>query len=164
MASIHDLIKSLAGTRGDDKLMLLQGEVKSVDLNNQICEVETLSGTATLLFECMLNSGVSDGVIYEPVVGSDVYFLASKSSQPFIVQYSDIKSISLLGDEFGGLIKIDELVKKINNLEDKIKDIILKFNTHSHPSNGAPSGVQIIDNVVKTKKSDLENTSVTHGS
>lgn len=164
MASILDLVKSLAGTRGDDKLMLLQGEVKSVDLSNQNCTVETINGNSTLLFECMLNSGVSDGLLIEPVIGSDIYFLVSKSTQPFIVQYSDIKTISLLGDEYGGLIKIEELVKKINTIEDKLKDIILKFNTHSHADNNIISSIQIINDIINTDKKDLENTSITHGS
>lgn len=164
MAEISEIIKKLAGTSGNDNLQLLQGIVKSVDVLKQTCDVVNVNGKATLKYECQLNSGVSDGVIYEPKLESIVYFLVSKSSPPFIIQYSDVVNLSFLGDEHGGLVIVGKLVKRINKLENIVKDFIMKHNAHIHASNGIATTNLQTEFPVLTKISDLENTNVTHGS
>jgi hypothetical protein len=164
MAEISEIIQKLAGTHGNDNLQLLQGVVKSVDLNKQTCSIISINGKGTLKYNCLLNSGVSDGVIYEPKVDSNVFFLTSKSSPPFIIQYSDVVTLNFLGDEHGGLVIVGKLVDRINQLETIVKDFITQYNSHTHATDGVVTTNLQVDKPVLTKISDLENKNIKHGS
>lgn len=161
MADISKLIQELAGTRNQDTVQLYQCEVNSV--NGRTCNVTTINGTATLTFDAGLMVTSGDGVIITPTIGSNVLVLKSKYTLPIVVQYSDIERISFLGTEFGGLVKIIELTKKINDLENKVNEIITKFDTHTHASNGVPTTNIIGTQLTLTTKTEIENLKITHG-
>lgn len=88
-----------------------------------------------------------------------------------IVQYSNVKSIVFNGGKLGGLINIESLVSKINELVDA-------FNSHSHTiasgaiqtagsataqANAAPVTVPAITNAAsKLSKNDFEDTKIKH--
>ena len=115
----------------------------------------TITGNARLTFDVQLMAGVADGFLIEPKVGSMVFVLMSKYTLPFVVQYSDVVSYSLNGDEFGGLVKVIELTEKINALEQKINEIITWGASVTPPLPSTP--------LVLTQQSELENLTVQHG-
>ena len=157
-------IQKLAGTENEDKVKLLQCTVNSVDLNNRISNVTTITGNAPLTFDVQLQAGIADGLLIEPLVDSMVYVLFSKYTLPFILQYSDVVTYAFNGDEFGGIVKVIELTQKLNNLENKVNSIIETYNSHSHASNGAPPSGLVVGELTQTQRGDIENTSVKHGS
>jgi len=66
-----------------------------------------------------------------------------------------------------GLVKIKDLVTKLNNIEKAFNQHITEFNTHTHldPVSGslpAPTTSSTL-NLLTTQQRDLENTKVTHG-
>ena len=69
--------------------------------------------------------------------------------------------------ENGGLVKIDPLVEKVNNLESKVNSLIQGFNNHVHPDptsgiTGIPSNSGTIAPLATTQKTELENPIVLH--
>lgn len=166
MSDIKRLIQSLADTKGVDTVKLLQCSVDSVDLEKRTCRVTTITGSAGVTFDAQLSAGVADGTLAEPAVDSMVYVLMSISQLPFVVQYSDIVSYVFLGGEYGGLVKVVELTEKLNNLENKVKDIILKYNALTMPVSGSTAGpptVLIVDDLTPTQRADIENVKIKHG-
>jgi len=165
--NIISVIQNLSGNQNDDKVRLLQCHVNSVDLGNRKAHVTTITGQSTLDFDVQLQAGIADGLVIEPLVGSMVYVLMSKYTLPFIVQYSDVVSLTINGSEFGGLVKVIELTQKLNAMENIVNDLILKFNTHTHIAAGTPTSITSVietNNLTPTQQSEIENTVIKHGS
>ena len=155
MSDLAQKIQELAGTRNQDEVKLYQAIVNSVDTTKRTCNVTTITGNATLSFDAQLMAGVADGVLIIPEIESYVFVLKSKYTIPFVILYSDIDSVSFMGGEFGGIVKVAELVKKINDLEKRLNEIAIWSGTVSPPLISNP--------LILTKRADLENTSVKHG-
>ncbi len=169
MSEIAGLIREIAGTRNEDKVRLLHCEVNSVNIQNRLCEVTSITGDSTLTFNAQITAGVSDGFVITPEIGSMVYVLLSKYTLPFIVLFSDIEKYVINGGEFGGLVKIIELTEKINELENKVNEIIEHFNSLTLPvvAVGSPTGTPVraitSGSLQITKREQLENKNITHG-
>jgi hypothetical protein len=148
-------IQKLAGIQNDDKVRLLQCSVDSVDLDKRTCSVTTISGKSNISFDVQLMAGVADGLLIEPAVNSMVYILMSRYTLPFVVQYSDVVSYSLNGDEFGGMVKVIELTQKINALETLLNEILLWSATVTPSFTSQP--------IVLTQQTEIENKSIQHG-
>ena len=168
MADLTRTIQELAGTRNQDEVKLYQCNVNSIDLSKRTANVTTITGTANLTFDALLTAGISDGFVITPEVESMVYVLTSKYTLPFIVTFSDITQFDIMGGEFGGLVKVVELTQKLNDLENKVNEIITTFGTHTHPviSTGAPTSptsTPISGNLTISQREDIENINVKHG-
>lgn len=166
MSDLKRLIQELADTKGGDPVQLLQCDVDSVDLEARTCQVTSITGKTRISFTAQLTAGVCDGILAEPEEGSMVYVLMSVAQMPFVVQYSDIVSLDIMGGEFGGLVKVEQLTEKLNNLENKVKDMITYINALTLPVSGATAGpptVPIVDNLTPTQRADIENDKIRHG-
>lgn len=155
MSDLAQTIQELAGTRNQDEVKLYQATVNSVDTAKRTCNVTTITGNATLTFDAQLMAGVADGILIIPEVESYVFVLKSKYTIPFIIAYSDIIEFSLMGGEFGGLVKVIELTKRINDLEKRLNEITTWSGTVSPPLISVP--------LTLTVREDLENLSIKHG-
>lgn len=153
--NIISTIQKMAGSQNEDKVRLLQCSVDSVDSDNRICGVTTISGSANISFDAQLMAGVADGFLTEPKIGSMVYVLMSKYTLPFVVQYSDVTAYAINGDEYGGLVKVIELTEKLNALEQKVNQIITWGASVTPPLATAP--------LIETQQTEIENTTVQHG-
>jgi hypothetical protein len=168
MADLTRTIQELAGTRNQDEVKLYQCNVNSIDLSKRTANVTTITGTANLTFDALLTAGISDGFVVTPEIGSMVYVLMSKYTLPFIITFSDIIQFDIMGGEFGGLVKVVELTQKLNNLENKVNEIISTFGTHTHNviavgSPTAPTTTPIAGNLTISQREDIENVNVRHG-
>lgn len=166
--NIISAIQKIAGSENDDKVRLLQCTVNSVDIDNRTANVTTITGYVKVDIDAQLQAGVADGLVITPAIGSMVFVFLSKYTLPFIIQYSDFVSLTINGDEFGGLVKVIELTNKINSLENKVNDIINIFATHTHGvisagSPTSPTSTPVTGNLVVTQQSEIENTIVKHG-
>lgn len=70
----------------------------------------------------------------------------------------------------GGLVKVSELTTKLNNLENKVNDIVAKFNSHTHvltlttgTGTAAPTANPVSGTLTPTEQSEIENEKVKHG-
>ena len=146
---LRTAIRKIAGNGSQ----ILQCEVISVDIPNR---------TALVKYEAeyivKLMTSVGDGLLLIPEVGSSVSVLDGQ-----IIGYSDLDEIWLSGQQYGGLVKVSELVNKMNAIENKINSIITTFNAHTHASTGAPAVPTITGTITPTTINDLENPDVKHG-
>ena len=170
--NIGDLIKQLA--KNGEEVYSLPCKVVSIDSDN-LAELEPLNGDPNLL-GVRLTAGASETpFLINPVIGSAVIATFLSKNTAFISLYSEIESVEIRGGDLGGLVKVEEAVNKFNRLENKVNDLITKFNTHTHlyvapsiplpgpPIPTAPTVAPEVPIAPTTLKSDLENENVKHG-
>lgn len=182
--SVKVAVQKLAGTFKDDTVQLIIGTIDSVDEDKAICSVKIQNDV--ILPNVSLQSSICDGLLIVPVKDSTVYVLTSKYNTPLIVQYSDIDkfelqvndsyflvkndgSIQLNDGSYDGLVKVGELVKKVNALENLVNNILtaLKGITITlAPSGSVPFApfFSAFSNISPiTQQSDIENVKIKHG-
>ncbi len=166
------------------------GKVLTVDEANYTCTVMPIDSEAEI-FKVRLKATIDNlkkGVISIPAVDSFVIvgLLGNNENSAFVVWCSNIKKYYIVGDggntlEFkddgtilingdtcGGLVKVSDLVTRLNSIENTINAHLLKYNTHLHPggtisgSTGVPNVIDT-DTVTVTVNSNIENTKVKHG-
>jgi hypothetical protein len=165
--SIKDSIRQLVKT--DDVLYSVLCTVKSVDTTNNICDCEPINGDADLL-EVRLMAQNETGFLIIPKVDSVVVVTMINKYTGYVAMFSEIEKIYLNGDNYDGLVKIGDLVEKLNNLEDLVNDLVTKYNSHTHPyvnvstpAVTSPTTSLETTVLVPTQQSELENTTVVHG-
>lgn len=135
--------------------------VLSVDEENQTCTVQPTTEEAEI-------SGISLGrnIVFVPVVGSVITVVFKAKTEAYISSAKDAE-VLINGGENGGLININDLVTKINRLEDKLKD-------HEHVYNAYPSIPTLTTPALlfappdttlvftNTSKSEIEDETVKH--
>lgn len=184
--AIIEAVQRLAGTQLTDEVYIIACTVESVDIDDRTCECTAIGGEAvTDVPGVQLMAEVDDGILYVPGIGSTVIVMYSKRNVPYIALYSEISAIHyVVGDTtidvtngliklndgtFQGLVKVVELTTKLNALENKVNDLIDKFNTHVHggvtigSSSSAVTLTPVTGTLTPTEQSEIENTKVTHG-
>lgn len=163
--SIKEAIRGLSKT--DDVIYSILCKVASVDTTNNTCDCEPIDESADLL-DVRLMSQSSTGFLIIPKVDSIVVVTMMNKYTGYVSLYSEVEEIQLNGKNFKGLVKIEDLVTKINNLEDLVNNILTTLKATTIPL--APSGTYpfaslytSLNTLITTQKSDLENTSVSHG-
>lgn len=155
------------------------GIVKSVDADNAVCDVDVDGLLFTeVQLKSIMKSGTK-GVKLLPKKNSIVIVeRIGKSNELFITMYSEVDSIlweiedmKFFVDKDGfafndgnndGIPKVNPVTQKLNNIENKVNQIIAQYNSHVHPANGAPTTSLITGALTTTNKNDLENTKVKH--
>lgn len=143
-----------------DKISIYQGIVKTVSGN--LCEVKI--GNIVIPDVRLKASEMNDDglMLVTPKVGSAVTVgsLSGDLSQLVVLQVDHVETIVINGGKLGGLINIEQLTKKINNLVDT-------FNKHthnvtvSHPG-GMFTTVKPGTEASSFNKSDYEDETIKH--
>ena len=169
--------------RGTVREMLLDGAlqctVKSVDKQAGTIVATSLKKEVDYFhvrLKAVLVDGNGRGILAYPVVGSmvSIVLLDGIDTMAAVVQMSDIESFTLVvdngvsleltaagqlhlnGDSLGGVVKVEEVVKRLNALE-------RKMNTHIHTVATLPTTVPVGTPITLTQVADLENANVKHG-
>lgn len=173
---IRQTIQKLAGTHLVDITHMAVAQVISSNVDACTCTVEMVTGKTTARRETVaLMADVSDGLLLIPANGSTVIVAWSERNNPYVAMFSDLQDVYLdatgkitmnQGTD-GGLVKVRDLVTKLNALENKVNAIISSYNAHVHPdpvsgSTGTPT-VPITGTLTPTQVVDIENPNVTHG-
>ncbi len=101
------------------------GKVTEVDTEKRTCTVEMRNEDSDLQdvrFQAMIAENT--GVVFIPEINSDVIVGYLDEDEAYIIKTSKVANVEiktsagivLNGDEFGGLIKIEELTNKINGI------------------------------------------------
>ena len=176
--AIIESINKMTGQHKNDVVTYVNAVVLSVDLPNRKCSCTAIDGhTEYDLPTVKLMASVDDGILIEPVIGSTIKVLFSQNIEPFVVQFSGIKNIWILASgnivfqdgSFGGMVKVADLVTKLNTLENDLNTLKNAFKSWvTVPSDGG-AALKIItatwfnSDLNKTVQSDLENKCVQHG-
>jgi hypothetical protein len=173
---LRDTIRQLAGTQFDDAVSSVMAQVVSVDIDTATCVCQLIGGVTTAELKTVnLMAENDDGLLLVPAVGSTVIVIWTKRMLPFVAMFSEISDVYLNASgvveinqgTYGGLVKVQDLVTKMNAIENKLNSIIASYNAHIHPdpvsgSTGVPT-VPITGTLTPTIVADIENPNVTHG-
>jgi hypothetical protein len=173
---LRQAVSQLAGTHLVDNVHLAVAQVVSSDVQACTCTVELVTAkTSERKLTVSLMADVSDGLLMIPTDGSTVIVAWSDRMLPYVAMFSDLQDVYLdatgkitmnQGTE-GGLVKVRDLVTKLNALENKVNSIISSYNAHVHPdpvsgTTGTPT-VPVTGPLTPTQVVDIENPNVTHG-
>lgn len=176
--AINEAINKMVMNHRTDQLTYVNATVESVDNSSRSCSCTVVDGhTEYFLPTVKLMAVVDDGLFIEPTIGSTVKVIFSAKVEPFICQYSEIENITIVArtnitlndGTFGGLVKINDLIAKLNTIEmdlNTLKSLIASWTPI--PADGglslktltAPWSGKVI---TPTLVIELENPSVIHG-
>lgn len=114
-------------------------------------------------------------MIIKPAVGSTVLaadLSGGKMRDLVVLMVEKAETVIFNGGKLGGLIKIEDLTKKLNDLTDKVNALVDAFNSHTHIVNttgtaAAQSGTAAAPTAPAQKatefdKTDYEDTKIKH--
>jgi len=140
------------------------GTVIAIEGNNVDIKPLSNDDADILSVRLVANDEPEERFIIFPKVQSVVIINMLNKDEGYVAMFSKVDAIELKGSEFGGLIKIEDLVTKINRLEDKMNEFINIFSLHFHPSNGAPPTPPFPTTIAPlTNRNDMENEDIKHG-
>lgn len=177
LQSIGESIRRIADKGNGIK----SGEVTAVDEAAGTCAV-LLTGDEYARVDVLLNAVTDNdnGVYLVPTVGSKVWVSAiDETGLQGVVKCSNLQKVIVKADtlvEFnggtnGGLVKVAELVDRLNGLENLLNQLITNYNSHTHSTTcgaGAGSTVALTAGTETgsispiTTVEDIENEDVKH--
>jgi hypothetical protein len=163
---LQDAIKKLSGF-DDLQFESAMCNVKNVDITNNTCTCTPVDGSADFL-DVYLSMDKSKGFLLIPKTGSLVIVSQISDTVAFISMVSNVDQIYLHGDSQEGLVTVKSLTTKLNNLENKVNDLIIACSsqivtlapTGTFPL--APYFTSVLPLSITTK-SEIQNTKVKHG-
>ena len=136
------------------------------------CDCAPIDGTAIIedvqLCANFNNDTTQAGFLLIPTVGSIVTVSFKSKTDAFVSMVSVVDKIYINGNDYGGLVEVNPLVTKLNNLENAVNKLIGLYDAHVHTggtisgSTGVPTTLDT-DVLIDTVRADLENTLVVHG-
>lgn len=137
-----------------------------------ICDCESIED-GTVIEDVRICANFNDdtnkiGLVCVPKVESIVLVQFIGDSEAYVTMVSEVDFVYLNANTYGGLVKVQDLVTKLNNLENTVNTIITTFNAHTHVASsfGSPTTTPptpVAGSLTPTVKADLENTTVQHG-
>lgn len=176
MSEVATLIQIIAGTHRIANCYLTDAIVKSVNVSTRTCVVETLGGKVSSSLTVRLMASVDDGCLILPSVDSTIVVLFSEQVAPIALMYSEVDRITWLGGEYDGVPIVSHptdvnkgVLKRLNNIEDLLNDLISKYNTHTHiltltvgTGTAAPTLTQETSVLTPTQQADIEHPNIKH--
>jgi hypothetical protein len=196
--AIIDAVKAISGA-GKPAVSLHIGTVTAVDEDDYTCtcRLETGGGAAMPGIKLMLNP--DDGVACFPAIGSQVLIILQSPGDAYVIMTTELdkqdtianKEIYLHVDKstvqlspdkivlndgsYGGLVKVEALVERLNAVEGTLNEFIGIFNNHIHTTTatiGAGPALGVIATTGTpaavlpntTTVADIENSDIIHGS
>lgn len=172
MSRIADYIKRLAESE-EVGIEAFLGTVTSVDEDARTCNVQPLMDDAEFKNVWLQGSSEStEGVLVVPKVDSEVVCIAIDDFQAVVINTTSVEKVLIdtdlvqfNGGDNDGMVKVNPLVTKLNNIENWISEFSVIWTAHVHtdPLSGTtgPTSSAAPTAPTQTIKSDLENTNIT---
>lgn len=162
---LRDALRSLVKPNNDGFAKVCT--VDSVDLTTLTCYCVPLNDDADII-NVRLMANIDNGFLLIPEVDSIVVVSFLSDSSAYVSLVSKVSEVHLNGKNFDGLVKINDLVEKLNNLENKVNTIISTYNAHTHVASsfGTPTTTPVAlvtGTLTPTIKQDLENITILQG-
>ncbi len=176
MTNIQTAIQKLAGVDLADSVQMFDAKVILVNESERTVEVEMIGGKSANRITARLMATVNDGCYIIPKADSTVIVAMSTHVEPYVAMYSDVEKIIWLGGYFDGVPIVTHptdsnkgLLKRINNLENKLTSLQGKYNSHVHTTTcGAGAGTasstpqQEVGTLTPTIQIDIEHPNILH--
>lgn len=167
MSLNNDIKKAIKTLASEVDINTVVCKVSNINTTKNTCTCTPIDGTAEILGVRLMAEN-SKGFLIIPKDGTTVIVNMINTFTGYISMFSEVDKIYLNGDTYSGLVKIDDLITKLNNLENKVNELVLYSQTHIH-SGGTIMGSTgtgtppITTSLTPTIKNDLENKNVVHG-
>jgi hypothetical protein len=149
------------------------GIATEVDDTKFLCKVSPTNGDADLLDVrlCPDTEAENKGFILIPKENSFVYVIMDNAVTGFVAMVSEIENVIFNCDkivfnngDLGGMVKINDLITKLNNIENKLNALMTSYKSHTHTHSQGNTGTAIPpftqQNLTLTQKNDLENEKI----
>lgn len=163
-----EAIRTIAETKELAEYESVVAKVSDVNTATNTCTCTPIDGNPKLI-NVMLSVDKSKGFLLIPKNDSLVVVTQYSQTTAFISMVSDVDQIYLCGDDEEGMVTVKSLTDKLNNLENKVNDLIVACS--SQVVTLAPSGTfplasyfASVTPLVPTNKTQIQNTKVKHGS
>ena len=159
--SIYEAIRMIA--KGDGQALCDTGVARNVDADHGVCDVE-IEGKAPA--EGALIGNAESGVMVVPKDGSVVAVVWVSKTTAVVVMVAEVEEIRLMGGQMGGLMKVEELVKKLNAVEKDLNNLKQVFKGWVPVSQDGGAALKTAAatwatrQLTETQKSDIENEKV----
>lgn len=155
---IKDVIQQIAGDGERSQGLFFVADV--VSASDDVCDVKVDELTLTNVRTGAIADTNANKLRIKPKVGSKVMVadLYGDKTQLLVVAFSEVESITINGVNLGGLVNVEQLTNKLNQL-------VNTFNTHIHPAvlGELPVTVSVTASQAATfSKSDYEDTKIKH--
>ena len=154
MDNYKELAQLVRSAAGKAQLTLMQGIVRKV--GGLTCEVE-IGGIAVPDVRLRASEAATGAqLLVTPKAGTAVIVgsLSGDLTQLVVLAIDQAESITLNGGKLGGLINIEPLTQKINEL-------VQAFNSHTHQGTHWPTGPPL-KTAQQLKRGDYEDTTIKH--
>ena len=154
MDNYKELAQLVRNAAGKAQLTLMQGIVRKT--SGMTCEVE-IGGIAVPEVRLRASeAGIGGQLLVTPKVGTAVIVgsLSGDLTQLVVLAVDQAESITLNGGKLGGLINVEPLTQKINEL-------VQAFNAHTHQGFHGPTGPPL-KIAQQLKRGDYEDTTIKH--
>ena len=154
MDNYKELAQLVQAAAGKASLTLMQGIVKKVD--GVLCDVELDNITVPDVRLRASEAAESGQLLVTPAIGSAVIVgsLSGDLTQLVILAIDRAESIVINGGKLGGLINIEPLTQKIN-------DLIQAINSHTHQGTHGPTGPPL-QPAKQFNRNDYEDSNIKH--
>ena len=189
MSGIRAAIQTLAEKSGNDVSPVLAAQVVSVDWDKKTCKVKTDDGREYSGVRLRaVKDNASKGLCLKPTVNSWVLVASinNKSTQRYVSMFTELDAVELVGDndvmmidvpngsiEFNGgqnqgMVKVVELVEKLNAIEQDLNALKTVFSGWSPVSQDGGAALKTAAGswfgqvLSQTTANDLKNDKVKH--
>jgi hypothetical protein len=168
VTDIRQAIQALSGF-GDLQYEGVVCNVSDIDLATFTCTCTPIDGSAEF-YEVLLNADADKGFTLIPTNGSLVIIQQTSQANAYVTMVSKVDQVYLAGDANGGLVKVNDLVSKLNRIENDINVLKLVFSTWLPVASDGGAALKLAaatwfaqQLIPITTANDLQNNTVKHG-
>lgn len=167
MSEIRDILKSIVNDSEEENKAIIC-TVKSIDEQAKTCDVSPVNNDPDI-FDVRLSADNSNGIFITPKIDSVVIVVMNSNFDGFVGMYSAIDYIQFGDGSYNGMVKIEDLVSRMNIIENDINDIKTAFSNWVVAPNDGGAALKTIagswfgSQLDPTENSDIENEDITHG-
>lgn len=143
--------------------------VGSFSEENNTIEANPIDDTAPILNVRLISGESETPFLVIPKVGSIVAVSFLSETSAFVSMYSEIETVAIHGEQFGGLIKIEELKTQLDIVSDRLDTIYNAINNGVVTAGDGGAGLlatmkaTLAGQVKKENYDKIENETVKHG-
>ena len=168
VTDIRQAIQALSGLN-DLQYEGVVCNVSDIDLATFTCTCTPIDGSAEF-YDVLLNADADKGFTLIPANGSLVIIQQTSQANAYLTMVSKVDQVYLAGDANGGLVKVNDLVSKLNRIENDINVLKLVFSTWVPVASDGGAALKVAaatwfaqQLIPITTANDLQNNTVKHG-
>lgn len=139
--------------------------IKSVDKQKCVCVCVLISDGLEIKARLRSVEDKKEGILFFPKVGSPVTLLQDNNTWS-VLMVSEVEEVVFFAGGNGGMVKVAELVERLNKIETAFNTLLNHYKSHNHSHPQGPTINLIVpstqQNLQRTQKTDIENEHIKH--